>query len=191
MNQPLRQDRPEHRLRAVPALLLTLALTSCAMGLPRGFIPPVDTRTIAGVPFHAQEEYQCGPASLAGVLNFLGDPATPDEIAHAVFRPELRGSVSLDLALYPRGRGLSSRFWRGTVEDIMRNVDAGRPLVLMLDLGLGPVHTYHFLVAVGYAPQGLIANTGRREHALLPWAEVLRTWERADCWTLLVEAKTP
>ncbi len=191
MNQPLRQGRPKPRLRAVLAIFFALALSSCATGLPRGFTPPADSRTIPGVPFHAQEDYQCGPASLAGVLNFLGDPVTPDEIARVVFRPELRGSVSLDLALYPRGRGLSSRFWRGTVEDIVRNVDAGQPLVLMLDLGLGPVSTYHFLVAVGYAPQGLIANTGRREHALLPWAEVLRTWERADYWTLLVEAKTP
>ncbi|WP_174409233.1 C39 family peptidase [Desulfovibrio psychrotolerans] len=153
-------------------------------------MPPSDTQTIADVPFHAQEDYQCGPASLAGVLNFLGDPATPDQIALAVYRPELRGSVSLDLALYPRNRGYSSRFWRGTVEDIIRNVDAGRPLVLMLDLGVGPVSTYHYLVAVGYAPQGLIANTGRRKHALLPWADVLRTWERADNWTLLVESKT-
>jgi len=153
------------------------------------FTPPADRQTIANVPFHAQDDYQCGPASLAGVLNFLGDPVSPDEIAQAVFRPELRGSVSLDLALYPRKRGHSSRFWRGKVEDIVRNVDAGRPLVLMQDLGIGPVSTYHFLVAVGYSPQGLIANTGRREYALLPWAEFLRTWERADNWALLVEAK--
>ncbi|MBU1002352.1 MAG: C39 family peptidase [Proteobacteria bacterium] len=191
MNPLLRQDCPNFRLRAVLAVLLSLALSSCAVGLPRGFTPPVTSRTIPDVPFHAQEVFQCGPASLAGVLNYLGDPVTPDEIAQAVFRPELRGSVSLDLALYPRGRGLSSRFWRGTVEDLVRSVDTGQPLVLMLDLGLGPVSTYHFLVVVGYSPQGPIVNTGRREHALLPWGEFLRTWERADSWTLLVEGKTP
>jgi hypothetical protein len=189
VNQFFRQDRPGLCLRAV--LALVLALSACAPGLPRDFAPPAASRVIPGVPFHAQEDFQCGPASLAGVLNYLGDPAPPEEIAAAVFRPDLRGSVSLDLALYPRSRGLATRFWRGGVADLVASVDAGRPLVLMLDQGLGPVHVFHYLVAVGYSPQGLVANSGRREHVLLPWAEFLPAWERAENWTLLVERKAP
>ncbi len=184
----LRRDRPasvSRRSRAGLLAALCLALAACA-SLPPGFVPPAVGNAVPGVPFHAQEDYQCGPASLAGVLNFLGDPATPEEIASAVFRPDLRGSVSLDLALYPRGRGLSSRFFRGTPADLTAAVDAGRPLVLMLDQGLAGVRYFHFAVLTGYRPQGAVLNSGREQGLLVPWASFLAQWAGADNWTLEV-----
>jgi ABC-type bacteriocin/lantibiotic exporter with double-glycine peptidase domain len=141
---------------------------------------------VANVPFHPQEYHQCGPASLAGVLNFLGDPATPEEIASAVFRPDLRGSVSLDLALFPRSRGLATRFYRGAPADLLAAVDAGLPLVLMLDQGFAGVRVYHFAVLIGYRPEGVILNSGRSQGLLTPWASFLAQWAGAGNWTLEV-----
>jgi len=138
------------------------------------------------VPFFAQEDHQCGPAALAGVLGLLGDPVTPEEVAAAVYRPGLRGSVSLDLALYPRTRGLASRFFRGTPEDLLAAVDAGRPLVLMLDQGFGGVHFFHYAVLTGYGPSGVVLNSGQRQGLAVSWASFLAEWAGADNWTLEV-----
>lgn len=142
---------------------------------------------VAGVPFHAQEDHQCGPAALATVLNFHGDPVTPEDIARAVYRADLRGAVSLDLALYPRSRGFATRFFRGSAADIAAAVRAGRPLALMVDQGFGGVRVLHYLVVTGYGPDGVVVNSGREQGKLLAWPEFLAAWERAANWTLLVE----
>ena len=39
------------------------------------------------VPFHAQEEYHCGPAALAMVLNAAGVGATPVALVEQVYLP--------------------------------------------------------------------------------------------------------
>lgn len=174
---------------AVLAFLLMLALGiglwGCA-SLPAGFAPPPGQGRIANVPFHAQEDHQCGPASLAMVLNHLGDAATPEEISRAIYREELRGTVSLDLALYPRGRGFATRFFRGAPRDVAAAVDAGTPLLVMVDEGFGGIHVMHYMVLTGYDSQGVLANSGRRQDLRLSWAEFLSAWDGADRWALLV-----
>lgn len=181
--------------RAALRLALCLLLLGCGLGLtslagcatlPAGFAPPPGQGRVEGVPFHAQEDLQCGPASLAMVLNHLGDPVSPEEISRALFRPDLRGAVSLDLALYPRGRGFASRFFRGSEKDVAAAVDAGRPLLVMVDEGFGGIRVLHYMVVTGYDAQGVVANSGRSQGLRLGWAEFLSAWDGADRWALLV-----
>ena len=186
--------------RSLPGLLLLCAALVCA-GCVRGpgsLAPdparPAAERIIPDVPFFAQEQYQCGPASLAGVLRHMGltgAQATPDGIAEAIFRPGMHGTLSLDLALYPRTLGLSSRWYDGSVADLMAAVDSGQPRIVMVDHGYGPVSTYHFMVVVGYAPDAVIVNSDRTPLQRLPWASFLRTWDRTDRWTLEVRRQEP
>lgn len=185
--------------RALPCLLLcaALACTGCLRG-PGSLAPdptrPVAERIIPDVPFFAQEAYQCGPASLAGVLRHLGltgTQATPDGVADAIFRPGMHGTLSLDLALYPRTLGLASRWYDGSVADLMAAVDSGQPRIVMVDHGYGLVSTYHFMVVVGYAPDAVIVNSDRTPLQRLPWASFLRTWDRTDRWTLEVRRQEP
>lgn len=169
----------------VACALCLAPLAGCAK-LPTGFAPPPGQGRVEGVPFHAQEDLQCGPASLAMVLNHLGDPVTPEEISRALFRKDLRGVVSLDLALYPRGRGFATRFFRGSEKDIAAAVDAGRPLLVMVDEGFGGIHVLHFMVVTGYDHQGVLVNSGRSQGQRLGWGEFLSAWDGADRWALLV-----
>lgn len=182
--------------RALPLLLALLLLAGCGLltgcaglvggGLPAGFAPPPGQGRVEGVPFHPQEDLQCGPASLAMVLNHLGDPVTPEEISRALFRKDLRGVVSLDLALYPRGRGFASRFFRGTERDVAAAVNAGRPLLVMVDEGFGGIRVLHFMVVTGYDAAGVLVNSGRSQGLRLGWGEFLSAWDRADRWAMLV-----
>ncbi|BFR47909.1 C39 family peptidase [Nitratidesulfovibrio sp. HK-II] len=180
--------------RVLLALLfaVALAVTGCVRG-PGTLAPdptrPAAERIIPDVPFFAQEQYQCGPASLAGVLRHLGldgSQATPEGIAETIFRPGMHGTLSLDLALYPRTLGLASRWYDGSVADLMAAVDSGQPRIVMVDHGYGLVSSYHFMVVVGYAPDAVIVNSDRTPLQRLPWASFLRTWDRTDRWTLEV-----
>ncbi|MGE4263012.1 MAG: C39 family peptidase [Desulfovibrio sp.] len=178
------------------ALLLALVLVSlggCALtgGLPAGFVPPPGQGRVTGVPFHAQEDLQCGPASLAMVLNHLGDPVTPEEISRALYRKDLRGVVSLDLALYPRGRGFATRFFRGSEQDVAAAVDAGQPLLVMVDEGFGGIRVLHFMVVTGYDAHGVLVNSGRSQGLRLGWGEFLSAWDGADRWALRISPAPP
>ncbi len=190
-----RTNVPESPRRAAlflfSMLILPLLWTGCAAtpALPPGFQPPEKSRIITGVPFHAQEDYQCGPAALASVLNFHGDPVTPEAIAGDIFRPGLRATVTLDLVLYARSRGFPAQWFSGRPEDIVRAVDRNRPLVVMLDYGWNAISKNHFLVLFGYSPQGVIVHDGRRRDKLIPWNDFLPPWLKAGGWTMAVEPR--
>ncbi len=186
--------RPQaHPVRTLQNVLLACCcagvLCACAAAAPEGFVPPPGGRMLTGVPFHPQEDHQCGPASLAMVLNFLGDPASPDDIAAAIYRPGLRGTVSLDLALYPRTRGFFTRFFRGTAADVAAEIDAGRPLLVMIDYGFGGVHVFHYMVVTGYDAEGIRVNSGRDRDQRVSWGRFLSLWSGADDWGLSVTRK--
>lgn len=173
------------------AALACMAGAGCAGKGPQRLPPSIaasGVRIIPDVPFHSQEVGQCGPASLAGVLNHHGLQAAPEEIAADVMRPDLRGTLTLDLALWPRGRGFATRWYAGSAEDLAARVAQGMPLVVMLDQGFGPISANHFVVVVGHSPRAVILNDGERGPGVrMAWPDFLRQWERAGFWTLLVE----
>ncbi|MEJ2314791.1 MAG: C39 family peptidase [Nitrospirota bacterium] len=175
---------PAASAKRLLGLLALPLLISCATARTAG--PPA--KVLEGVPFYAQEAYQCGPAALAGVMNFWGVDVTPEEIAGEKFSGRARGTLNIDLALYARGRGLQARYFAGTLDDIRGAIDAGYPPIVLVDLGLWLYRKDHFMVVVGYSEGGLIVNSGREEHKFVPLDDFMRSWERAGSWTLLVKA---
>lgn len=177
-------------LRAGAVLCLASLLAACASA-PESrsvvFVAPTGQVTLAQVPFHPQQAYQCGPASLAGVLNYYGDPVTPEQIAKAIVREDLGGATTLDMVLFARKRGHIAQWYSGDPQDLQRNLDAGSPLVVMIDLGWGPVSRNHFMVVVGYDAAGVLVNSGETRHQRMDWEGFLRQWGKAQHWTLRIE----
>jgi ABC-type bacteriocin/lantibiotic exporter with double-glycine peptidase domain len=173
--------------RAIGVLVVVALLGGCSIpGMDRAPHPVSTSIRIEGVPFFPQSHYQCGPAALAGVLNYYGDDISPEEIAEAIYRKKIRGTVSLDMALYPRERGFSSRWYSGSIEDIQRAVGEGIPLIVMVDRGVAWISAHHFMVVTGYAPVGIVANTGKTPGKIIPWNRFLSHWHKTQNWTLLI-----
>jgi len=168
-------------------LLLLPWIVSCA-----GVSPPEDTqasRMIQNVPFYPQEEFQCGPASLAGVLNHWNINVSPEEIASEIYSKSARGTLNIDMGLYAEKRGLKARQYRGSPEDIKNKIDSGYPLILLVDEGFLIYQKNHFMVVIGYGGEGILANSGREQHKFIPVKDFLRSWERTKFWTLLITPK--
>jgi len=171
-------------------LLLAFSLTGCAVshdGTSSAFSAPAGSGKVENVPFYSQLTYQCGPASLAGVLNFYGYAVTPDQIASAIFRDNIHGTVTLDMVLYAREKGFSSKWYSGSANDIQCAVDGDAPLIVMIDLGFANLSKYHYLVVIGYSREGVIVNSGKEREKLMRWDRFLPRWQRTKCWTLRVE----
>ena len=148
-----------------------------------------NARLIDHVPFYPQETYQCGPASLAGVLNYWGFNISPGEIAAEIYSPHAKGTLDVDMVLYAERKGLRTSQYRGSLEDLKSNIDSNRPLVVLVDDGFWVYEKAHFMVVVGYDDGGLIVNSGKEQTSVYPAGRFLRSWERTKFWTLRITPK--
>src|SRR5690606_22928478 len=83
------------------------------------------------VPFHAQDAYQCGPASLAMVLNYRDIAATPDELKDRVYLPERNGTLQVEMVSAARDRDLLVYPLEKQLEAILSELNAGNPVLVM------------------------------------------------------------
>lgn len=143
-------------------------------------------RIIRDIPFYPQKEYQCGPASLAAVLNFWGVPVTPEDVAKDIYSRSARGTLSIDMVLYAKEKGLEASWYAGGPDDLRQEIDAGLPLIVLVDRGFSVLQVNHFMVIVGYSQKGVIVNSGTDEKMFVPMDDFLREWKRTKFWTLLI-----
>ena len=155
-----------------------------------------DSRTVSGVrsidnvPFFPQEDYQCGPAALASVLNYWGVAVAPQEVARAIYSESARGTLNIDMVLYAQSRGLEAFQYSGGWDDLRKRIDAGYPLIVLVDYGFSVVQVNHFMVVIGYNEGNVVANSGRNERKVIPYHDFMKAWEKTKFWTLLVNRKS-
>ena len=75
--------------------------------------------------------YDCGPETLTAVFHFWDRPLTIDEVAAETYRVKDKGTLSIDLALYSRRKGMAARMSRGNLEAIQQAILKGTPPIIM------------------------------------------------------------
>jgi len=145
-----------------------------------------NSQCIEDVPFYPQESYQCGPAALAGVLNYWGVHVTPQEIAEEIFSKSARGTLNIDMVHYARKKGLYAISYRGSIEDIKKRIHDGYPVIVLVDLGFSLFQANHFMVVVGFNDHGIVVNSGKIKRKLLSWKDFHKSWEKTHFWTLFI-----
>jgi tetratricopeptide (TPR) repeat protein len=118
------------------------------------------------------------------VAGYHGKPVTQDEIAGAIYQPNIRGVLTTDLAGYANWLGFWARAYRGDLTDLRHKLDAGIPLILHTRFG----ERDHFLVAIAADKfrETITAHTDTRASVEMNADDLLRHWERSGRWTLLV-----
>jgi ABC-type bacteriocin/lantibiotic exporter with double-glycine peptidase domain len=146
---------------------------------------------VEGVPFYPQRKYQCGPASLAAVLNYWGRNDSPEQIAQAIYLPRLKGSLSLDLWRYARDEGFDAQIQEGTLEKLQGHLAQKQPVIAFLNLGFKFFPIGHFLVVVGLDPeqQAVIAYSGTEKDKRIPYDKFLSDWKKTQYWSLVITPK--
>jgi ABC-type bacteriocin/lantibiotic exporter with double-glycine peptidase domain len=142
---------------------------------------------IENVPFYPQTSYQCGPASLAGVLNYWGVMVSPDEIAGKIYSASARGTLDIDMVLYAQRKGLLVTQYEGNIEDVRKHIDFHHPLIVLVGYGFSLIQKDHFMVIVGYNDHGVIVNSGKDKEKFISETDFLKPWAKTKFWTLLIK----
>lgn len=146
-------------------------------------------KIIENVPFYPQEAYQCGTASLAGVMSYWDIKSTPEEIAKEIYSESARGTLNVDMIIYPQGKGLIAEQYSGGMDDLKKNIDAGYPLIVLVDYGFWVLQSNHFMVIVGYNEHGVIVNSGKDKGKFISGKDFIKAWEKTKFWTLKIKRR--
>lgn len=176
---------------------LAALLAGCAQLVPqtvalRGAWPEGVPRTVelTSVPFFPQEDYQCGPAALATVLAYTGTDITPDPLVKQVYVPARNGSLQLEMLAAARTYGRVSYELAPKYSDLLREVAAGNPVVVLQDVGLmSPlIPEWHYAVVNGFDyPSGTIyLRSGTKPRHEMPFTYFEREWRAGGYWAMVV-----
>jgi tetratricopeptide (TPR) repeat protein len=158
------------------------------MGLRTGWPEGVPQHVeLKDVPFFPQTDYQCGPAALATILSYSGAAVTPDALVNQVYLPARKGSLQVEMLATARRYGRVSYALAPRYTDVLREVAAGNPVVVLQDIG--PMFTqWHYAVLNGFDyPSGtLYLRSGTKARQEMPFTAFEREWMKSGYWAMVV-----
>jgi hypothetical protein len=139
------------------------------------------------VPFIAQEDYECGPASLAMAMQFAGLTVTAADLVPQVYLPGRKGSLQTDMLSATRRQGLVPYLLQPQVESILQEVAAGNPVLVFQNLSLPVYPVWHYAVVVGYDLNRnvLVLHSGTTARMEMSLYTFERTWARGSYWAMV------
>lgn len=178
----------------VSILLVVVVLAGCASTpqWPESRQPDAvgfkERHLLTDVPFYPQEKYQCGPAALATMLNSQGHNTDPDALVDKVYLPERQGSLKVELVAAARSHQLLVYPLEPELNDLLTEVAAGNPVLVMQNLGFGWWPQWHFAVVMGFdqTKNVVILHTDTRKAHEQSLRVFLATWQRADQWAAVM-----
>lgn len=168
--------------------MLTAALLS-GCSIHRAYIPvdwPDTSIELTNTPFFPQDEYQCGPAAVAMLLGSSGVFVIPDMLTAALYIPKRQGALQLEILGTVRRHNRIPYQVRPEIGAVVAELRAGRPVLVLQNLGLRTIPTYHYAVAVGALSDGrIVLRSGSAERLVMELGEFEKTWKLAGSWGIV------
>lgn len=186
--------RSSGKARVIAGFVLLACLLTGCVSLPQtealrhgvANLPP--RAELDAVPFFAQDEYQCGPAALAMALNAAGVAVSPDVLAGEVYIPARKGSLQVEMLAGARRHGLLAYELAPQLKDVLAEVAAGNPVIVLQNLGLWAFHPYwHYAVVIGYnlAKQQVLLRSGTKARRTMSMGLFEFLWIDGGRWAML------
>ncbi len=176
----------------IPFLLTTLLLTACSTTPviqpdARG-IQLSPKRALQDIPYFPQIEDQCGPASLATMLAVRDIDVSPEVLRGKIYIPGKEGTVTTEIIARARQYGLLAYTLEPELIDLLKEVDAGNPVLVMQNLAYNWLPRWHFSVVVAYDlnKQTLSLRSGDEVRHEIGFDLFVKTWRRAKSWAVVI-----
>lgn len=177
--------------RLCAVALLGLLLAGCANNpLYRQWQPQLELQPtiveLDSVPFYPQKAYQCGPAALATVLSWAGRDIQPDALTDQLFIDGRKGSLQVEMLAASRRYGFVPYEHSRGLKDLLAQLEAGVPVVVLQNLGLGWAPAWHYAVVVGFDAheQEFLLRSGPDRLRRTDSREFARTWRYSQQWMM-------
>jgi predicted double-glycine peptidase len=157
-------------------------------------VPGIDVPKVRGIS-------GCGAQALAAILAFDDPEVDPAALAEALPWHD-EGATPVHLLLEARRRGREATIARGAIDDLRKEVRAGRPALVMIDASpevrtlfsrIPTTKVMHWAVVTGVALDGgrvLLAAPGARHH-IIERADFQRRWAQSNCCLIRVRRAAP
>lgn len=176
------------RLANVLLVIVALSLAGCAGGPPlRDYSLSQVSAELSATPFFPQDEYQCGPAALATVLGASGLAIAPEALTPHIYIPGRRGSLQEEVVAATRRHGRIPYVLRPSLDDLLTEITAGMPVLVMQNLGLKRLPQWHYAVVIGYdvPSDSLLLRSGREKRLRMRRTRFEDSWWRAGNWAMV------
>lgn len=142
---------------------------------------------IAQVPFYPQQDYFCGPTTLAEVAGFYGLNTSPEAIAPNTFIPGRQGTLQIEMAAATRQLGMLAYVQpSATMAQLLSLVAEDIPLIVLQNNSIAWLPQWHYAVVIGYDldKEDVMLHSGVTPNHRLNFATFERTWQRGSHWLL-------
>ena len=139
------------------------------------------------IPFFAQEEYQCGPAALAMLLQSSEVEVTPEALVPLVYVPEKQGSFPVEMVAAARKFKRIPYVIKPSVLTLLKELEAGNPVLVFQNLGLDWFPKWHFAVVLGIDVDAneVTLHSGTIKKHRMTIDKFEHTWRRAKKWAMV------
>lgn len=175
-----------------PLLLFSLWLAGCASAPLQHRQLDLDDAQLAPrvmldeIPFFPQKAYHCGPASLAMMMNRLGEDVHPDDLAQRVFLEARQGSLQAEMLAATRRQGLLPYLHERSFSVLLNQIEAGHPVLVFENLGFEHYPVWHYAVVIGYdlESQQMVLHSGTTERQRRTFKRFELEWRGGDYWAM-------
>lgn len=167
-----------------------MLFSGCASDV-RTMVSELDQEMVAveltETPFYPQVTDQCGPSALAATLNASGVSVAPETLKSQIYIPGREGSLQIELLAATRGYQRLPYLIDPDVAALLAEVRAGRPVLVLQNLGRQTAPVWHYAIVVGYLPdqKQFVLRSGDRERHLVKASRFIRTWRGAGFWGIV------
>lgn len=198
------------RFRASPqclyvVLILLLPLAGCAnatMFTGASVVSAKDINMVCVLPIEQDRDHKCGYAAMATVALHHGVSSDVLSGNAAVAMLAKRDLTAEELRTLAKGLGLVAFSYTGSLEDIQKNIDAGRPMLALLHTRprteyLPGVRLYiewagwivgsrHWVVVLGYLPDSMVIYDPAKGLIEMSTVNYMASWKKTQKVCVLV-----
>ena len=183
------------------ALKHSIVTVLCLNLIACGSLMPIDNQAeqepyegqqnvaLTEVPFFPQEELQCGPAALATLLSDRGVAVTPSDLTGEIFTPGREGTLQTDILAGSRRFGWLP-YPVNTYKELHLSLQAGHPVLTLLNLSLPAYPQWHYAVVYGYRDGNYLLRSGQVKEETFSDYTMDKLWQRSQYWGVILLSPT-
>ena len=121
-------------------------------------------------------------------MNAAGANVTPEQMVDQVYLPARKGSLQVEMLVAPRRHGLVTYELAPQMQDLLREVAAGTPVVVLENYRYRWWPLWHYAVIVGYdlAEAEVIRRSRTRQRQTMPFNVFEYVWVDDNYWAMVV-----